>query len=106
MWCKLLIGRACTATNQKVACSSHAGRTIQINNLKATGGKTAHPAAHPHRVAWRIKGVYSAAMANTASTLIGAAQVPAKKAHSGSHSISISEVSGVAYRGPKRRRAG
>jgi len=29
-----------------------------------------------------------------------------RKAHSGSHSISISEVSGVAYPGPKHRRAG
>src|SRR6202795_1687650 len=41
-------------------------------------GKTAHPVAHPHRVAWRIKGVYSAVMADSASTLIGAAHVPAK----------------------------
>jgi hypothetical protein len=46
--------------------------------LQATGGKIAHPVAHPHRVAKRIEGVYIAVMAETASKLVGAAQVPAK----------------------------
>jgi len=35
-WCKSMISRAAMATNQKVACSSHAGRTIEINDLLLT----------------------------------------------------------------------
>jgi hypothetical protein len=68
-------------TNQKVGSSNLSGRTIKINNLHAIDLKTADPVAHPHRVAWLLKGVYSAVMEDAAIIPTATGRLPGKNAN-------------------------
>ena len=54
--------------DQEVEGSNPSAPTNPFNNFQVAGAKTAHPFTHPHRVAWRIEGTYTAAMADNATT--------------------------------------
>ena len=60
--------------DQEAGGSNPLAPTNSFNNLQAVGAKTAHPFAHPHRVAWRIEGTYTAVMAENATTPFGSSQ--------------------------------
>ena len=60
--------------DQEAGGSNPLAPTIFFNYLQAVGAKTAHPVAHPHRVAWWIEGAYTALMAENATTPSGSGQ--------------------------------
>ena len=53
--------------DQEVGGSNPLAPTNPFNKLQAVEAKTAHPFAHPHRVAWCIEGTYTSAMADNAT---------------------------------------